>query len=109
MNTSVLDPTIKAAFAAIQTANQQGATKTIQVDGQPKQIPYPFPSPAWLFSNVITTVTLGSNALAKIIPQTDARPPKRIAGASFDCFCNRRKLLAINVSDFSHQTSILAS
>lgn len=46
MNTSVLDPALKAAFTAIQTAYQQGATKTIQVDGQSKQIPYPFPSPA---------------------------------------------------------------
>src|SRR5580692_11262872 len=45
MNTSVLDPAIKAAFTAIQIAYRQGATKTIQVDGQPKQIPYPFPSP----------------------------------------------------------------
>ena len=45
MTTSVLDPAIKAAFTAIQSAFQNDATKTIQVGGQPKTIPYPFPSP----------------------------------------------------------------
>jgi glycosidase len=45
MTTSVLDPALKAAFTAIQSAFQKGATKTVTVDGQNKTIPSPFPSP----------------------------------------------------------------
>jgi len=45
MSTSILDPAIDAAFSSIRYAFQKGATKTVQVAGQPKIIPYPYPSP----------------------------------------------------------------
>lgn len=76
MNTSVLDPVLKAAFTAIQTAYQQGATKTIQVNGQPKQIPYPFPSPTdwrdrWIYLLMIDRF----NNPATAPKSTTANPP----------------------------------
>jgi glycosidase len=46
MHTDIFDPAISLALNAIQTAYQSGATKSVQVSGQAKQIPYPFPSPA---------------------------------------------------------------
>ncbi|MDP4256263.1 MAG: alpha-amylase family glycosyl hydrolase [Bacteroidota bacterium] len=46
MNTDIFHPSIKLALNAIQSAYQSGATKSVQVNGQAKQIPYPFPSPA---------------------------------------------------------------
>src|ERR1700743_419679 len=46
MNTNVSDPILQQAFSAIQTAYRTGATKTVVVDGQNQQIPYPFPSPS---------------------------------------------------------------
>ena len=76
MNTSVLDPAVKAAFTDIRTAYRQGATKTIQVDGQPKQIPYPFPSPTdwrdnWIYLLMIDRFNNPATPPASI----NANPP----------------------------------
>jgi len=76
MPASVLDPAIKAAFTAIQTAFQNGAAKTIQVDGEPRTIPYPFPSPTdwrdiWMYLLMIDRFNTPANAPAS----TTAVPP----------------------------------
>ncbi|HEY4208113.1 MAG TPA: alpha-amylase family glycosyl hydrolase [Puia sp.] len=54
MPASILDPALQAAFSAIQSSFRKNATKTIQVNGRPTTIPYPFPSPTdwrdtWLY------------------------------------------------------------
>jgi glycosidase len=76
MPTSILDPAVKAAFTAIQTAFSKNATKTITVDGQPKTIPYPFPSPpdwrdVWIYLLMIDRFNNPAAAPAS----TTANPP----------------------------------
>jgi glycosidase len=45
MPTSIFDPGFAGEIAARQRARGGGATKTVTVDGQPRTIPVPFPSP----------------------------------------------------------------
>jgi glycosidase len=42
---SITDPALQAALTTIRNAYQKNATKSVSINGQAKQIPYPFPSP----------------------------------------------------------------
>ncbi|HEV3414275.1 MAG TPA: alpha-amylase family glycosyl hydrolase [Puia sp.] len=42
---SITDPALQTAYTAIRNAYRNGNTKTITVNGQVRQIPYPYPSP----------------------------------------------------------------